>query len=287
MRYVSFRIGGQATYGVVRDGGILDLGARFRPRCPDLRTYLHALSEGFAGGIPSGAAADCTRDDIRYEPVVPTPSKILCVGLNYEDHRQETGRPKLTHPTLFARFADTLTGHGTSILRPRLSHALDYEGELAVVIGKPAHRVPRDSALDVVAGYTCFNDGSVRDWQRHTSQFLPGKNFPRTAAFGPELVTPDEIDRFEDLRIETRLNGTIVQAAKLGDMIFSVADLIAYVTAFTPLAPGDVLATGTPGGVGFTREPPLFMKAGDMVEVAIEGIGRLENDVADEPELGG
>jgi 2-keto-4-pentenoate hydratase/2-oxohepta-3-ene-1,7-dioic acid hydratase in catechol pathway len=283
MRYVSFKADGRASYGLVRDKGVIDLGARFGPVLPDLKSYLAALALDFEAPLRSLRETDYRLDEITYDPVVPAPAKIICVGLNYEEHRQETGRQKSDYPALFTRFADTLTGHRRPIVRPWLSTALDYEGELAVIIGRKGFRVPRDKAFDIVAGYSCFNEGSIRDWQRHTHQFTPGKNFPATGAFGPELVTLDDIQHFESLSIETRLNRNIVQSALLGDMIFSVPRVIEYVTTFTPLAPGDVIATGTPGGVGSRREPPLWMKHGDVVEVIIEGVGHLVNEVRDEP----
>lgn len=284
MRYVSFRVGGRQTYGLVRDRSVIDLGARLGDLLPDLRQYLAALAHGFdAPRIPS-LIEDYSLDDIEYLPVC-APRKVICVGLNYDAHRQETGRAESSFPTLFSRFPDTLIGHGAAILRPQVSVELDFEGELAVVIGRPAHRVSRDTAMDVVAGFTCFNDGSLRDWQRHTHQYLPGKNFPSTAPLGPTLVTPDELGPLESLSIETRLNGTTMQAARLGEMIFPVDALIAYISGFTPLSPGDVIATGTPAGVGFTRKPPVFMKPGDIIEVVIERVGHLRNTIADEPAM--
>ena len=221
-------------------------------------------------------------DGVTLLPVIPNPGKILCVGHNYEEHRQETGRAKTAHPSLFVRFADTLIGHEAPIVRPPVSTSLDFEGELAVVIGRGGFRVKPEQALDLVAGYSCFNDGSVRDWQWHTQQFTPGKNFPSTGAFGPALVTPDEVGTLDDLRIETRLNGDVVQSSTLGHMIFPVADIIAYVSSFTRLSPGDVIATGTPGGVGAKRQPPVWLKPGDVVEVDIAGVGVLRNGVVDE-----
>ena len=280
MRYISFTVNGRASYGTIDGRDIHDLGARLGPALPTLRSYLEALARGSAQP-PASPAVDCRIDDVAYLPPC-MPGKILCVGLNYVAHREETGRSKSDHPTLFTRFPDTLTGHKSLIIRPRVSTALDYEGELAVVIGRPARGVPASRAMDVVAGYACFNDASVRDWQRHTSQFTPGKNFPETAPVGPELVTPDEVGTLRDLRIETRLNGQVMQEATFGDLIFPVAELIAYITTFTPLNPGDVIATGTPGGVGFTRQPPVWMKPGDTIEVLIEKIGHLVNTVADE-----
>ena len=281
MRYLSFRIGGRSSYGFTRGRSVVDLGARIGDLLPDLGRYLDALARGFSGPEVPGLLEDYTVDDVEHLPVC-RPGKIICVGLNYDLHRVETGRKKLDYPTLFGRFSDTLVGHGAPIVRPQVSSQLDFEGELAVVIGRPAYRVARERAMQYVAGFACFNDGSVRDWQRRTTQFLPGKCFPATAPFGPELVTPDEVGPLDDLAIETRLNGTVMQSATLGQMIFPIDELIAYISAFTPLAPGDLIATGTPGGVGYAREPQLFMKPGDRIEVTIERVGHLVNPVIDE-----
>jgi 2-keto-4-pentenoate hydratase/2-oxohepta-3-ene-1,7-dioic acid hydratase in catechol pathway len=245
------------------------------------KSFLEAAALGLVHD-PRISGADYTIGEFAYLSVIPNPQKILCVGLNYEDHRKETGRAEAANPALFTRFADTLIGHEAPIVLPSVSSALDYEGELAVVIGKPGFRITEADALDHVAGYACFNDATLRDWQRHTHQFTPGKNFRGTGPLGPELVTPDEIGNLWDCPLETRLNGALVQSAKLGDMIFSVPRIIAYVSAFTRLHPGDVIATGTPGGVGFKRDPQIFMKAGDVVEVAIGRIGALRNPIAAE-----
>ena len=282
MEFISFRAQGLASYGVLSDGGIHDLGARIGSVLPDLKTYIRAMSLGLLTSSQKPfTGADYKLDQITFAPVIPNPDKIVCVGLNYEAHRLETGRAKSDYPSLFTRFADTLTGHRGTIAMPKLSSSLDYEGELALVIGRPAFRVPREKALEHVAGYTCFNDGTLRDWQRHTTQFVPGKNFPSTGALGPALITAP-LDRMGERKIETRLNKTVMQSATLGEMIFSVPEIIAYVSSFTRLAPGDVIATGTPSGVGFTRVPPVFMKVGDTVEVLIEGVGHLVNVVKDE-----
>jgi 2-keto-4-pentenoate hydratase/2-oxohepta-3-ene-1,7-dioic acid hydratase in catechol pathway len=204
------------------------------------------------------------------------------VGLNYETHRRETGRPEEAHPTIFLRLADSQVAHKAELLRPRVSQALDYEGELAVIIGKAGRYVDEHEAMAHVAGYACYNDATLRDWQRHTHQFTPGKNFPQTGAFGPWMVTADEIEDPAALLLVTRVNSEVVQSASLSQLIFTIPRLIAYCSSFTPLTPGDVIATGTPGGVGFKRTPPLYLKPGDRVEVEISQVGRLENGVADE-----
>lgn len=276
MRYVSFKVDGRSSFGAVVGEGLCDLGAR--TGLPDLRTFLQSERAGAA----IAQVADIFVGEFSYLPVVPDARKILCVGLNYETHRKETGRAEAAHPAIFTRFADSLVGHGQPILKPEISDKFDYEGELAVIIGRPGFRIAEADAMSHVAGYSCFNDGTVRDWQRHTHQFTPGKNFRCSGGFGPELVTPDEVNSFADQAIETWVNGALVQSAVLGDMIFGIPQVIAYVSAFTPLATGDVIAMGTPGGVGFKRTPPQFLKSGDRVEVSIGAVGTLANTVEDE-----
>ena len=214
--------------------------------------------------------------------MIPNPDKIFCVGLNYETHRKETGRAVVEHPTIFGRFANTQTAHLQPIRRPRVSTNLDFEGELALVIGKPGRYIARDAAREHIAGYACYNDGSIRDWQQHTHQFTPGKNFPETGSFGPWMMTPDELGELSGLRIHTRLNGTVLQDALLGQMIFDIPTIIEYCSSFNRLESGDVIVTGTPGGVGVKRTPPLWMKPGDTVEVEIDRLGTLRNSIADE-----
>jgi 2-keto-4-pentenoate hydratase/2-oxohepta-3-ene-1,7-dioic acid hydratase in catechol pathway len=278
VKLASFEISGRPSWGVIEDNHAIEMGGIF----PDLRAFI-------ATGQPSdieAAKADAPRHDltaIRWLPVIPNPDKIICVGVNYESHRRETGRSEVENPTIFVRFFNTQIGNLENIVRPHVSTQLDYEGELAVVIGRGGRYILREDALDHVAGYACYNDATLRDWQRHTHQFTPGKNFPATGGFGPWLVTPDEVGSLDDQKITTRLNGQIVQEAGLHQMIFDVPHIIEYCSAFTHLEPGDVIATGTPGGVGFKRDPQLFMKPGDTVEVAITSVGVLTNGVADEP----
>ena len=286
MAFITFQAGDRVSYGILRQDGVFDLGARIGSVLPDLKSLLTAEGLGLVQAVPKADTTDYGFGQFTYLPVLPNPSKILCVGLNYEEHRVETGRAATEHPAIFTRFADTLTGHETSIVLPTNSAALDYEGELAVVIGRSGFRVKEEEAMELVSGFAIFNDATLRDWQRHTPQFTPGKNFPRTGAFGPALLTKQEAGALEHKRIETRLNGTVMQEAKLGDMIFSIPRIIAYLTAFTQLSPGDVIATGTPGGVGFKRDPQVFMKAGDRLEVTIEGLGTLGNTIEREPQAG-
>jgi 2-keto-4-pentenoate hydratase/2-oxohepta-3-ene-1,7-dioic acid hydratase in catechol pathway len=278
MKLTTFEHGGKQSYGVVVGEGIFDLG----DRAADLRALLATDALDGLRDALKGVEPDFGLDKVTFLPVIPNPDKILCVGLNCETHRAETGRPATDHPAIFTRFADTQIGHRQPILRPRVSSQLDYEGELAVIIGREGRYIPESQALGYIAGYACYNDVTVRDWQRHTPQFTPGKNFPATGAFGPWMVTADEISDLRNLTLTTRLNGKVVQHAAIGEMIFTIERLVAYVSSFTPLRPGDVICTGTPGGVGFKRQPALFMAPGDLVEVEVSGIGILSNRVQDE-----
>ncbi len=216
-------------------------------------------------------------------PPVPKPSKILCVGLNYDDHLEESGLKKPVYPEVFARFATSLIAHGEPIRWPRESSTLDYEAELAVVIGRRGRRIDRDRALDYVAGYSPFNDATIRDFQLRTPQWTMGKNFDGTGAFGPWLVTPDAVPPgAEGLRIQGRLNGRVMQESRTDRLIFNVPMLIELISVAITLEPGDVIITGTPGGVGAARNPPVYMQPGDVFEVEIEGIGVLSNPIQDE-----
>lgn len=274
MRYVSFlRPDGAASFGRMAGDTIIDLAT----------TGVPSLKVGLASGLAGLAeGASFAASDVTLLPVIPDPAKILCVGLNYATHVQETGREQKAHPAIFTRYADSLVAHGQPMVKPAATDRYDYEGELALVIGKPCHKVAAADAMAYVAGYSCFNDGSARDWQRHNIQFTPGKTFPGTGGFGPALVTPDEIADLPAQRVQTRLNGRLVQDQPISDMIWNIGQLVEYISAFTPLAPGDVIVTGTPGGVGDKRTPPLYMVAGDTVEVSIGTIGTLSNLIVDE-----
>jgi 2-keto-4-pentenoate hydratase/2-oxohepta-3-ene-1,7-dioic acid hydratase in catechol pathway len=278
MKLLSFRHSGKDTYGVVSGDGVIDLGKRLGAQFPDLKTLIAKGGLAEANKAATGAA-DAPLSSIEFLPVIPNPGKVVCVGLNYKAHREETGRAPTDNPALFIRWADSQTGHKQPLVKPKASNMLDYEGELAVIIGKTARHVKEADAFGIVAGYSCYNDGSVRDWQNHTSQWSPGKNFPRTGGFGPWMVTADEIPDVNQMTLTTRLNGQIVQQTGIDLMLFPIAVVIAYITTFTELHPGDVISTGTPGGVGFKRNPPLFMKVGDKVEVDISKIGVLENTI--------
>lgn len=276
MKYVSFlRPDGRPSFGRTDGQEVFELAGT--AGTADLRS---ALEANILDRLDAGESFALS--ELVLLPPIPNPSKILCVGLNYEAHRKETGRAEAAFPAIFTRFADTLVAHRAPLVRPKASTDFDYEGELAVVIGKGGRAIPKDAALAHVAGYACFNDASVRDWQRHNSQFTPGKNFPGTGSFGPWLVTPEEVGELATRRVVTRLNGETVQNQGMSEMIWSVPEIIAYLSTFTPLAVGDVIATGTPGGVGSRREPPLWMKAGDTVCVDIEGVGLLVNHIVDE-----
>jgi 2-keto-4-pentenoate hydratase/2-oxohepta-3-ene-1,7-dioic acid hydratase in catechol pathway len=281
MKFASFAIDSTPSWGLIDGEAAVDLGAVWRDRFADLKSAIAAgaLSEAAAA---AGKAARHPLAKITWLPVIPNPDKILCIGLNYETHRKETGRSEVENPTVFGRFANSQTGHLADIIRPRVSTDLDYEGELAVIIGKAGRYVSRKNAFDHIAGYACYNEGSVRDFQRHTHQFTPGKNFPRTGAFGPWMVTKEEAGDLGPLRLQTRLNGEVVQDATISQMIFDIPRQIEYCSSFTRLEPGDVIVTGTPGGVGSRRTPPLWMKPGDVVEVEIDRIGLLRNGIADE-----
>lgn len=279
MRLASFAVDGRDSFGLVTDGGIVDLGLRCADRYATLRDAL------VGGGLDemrqyAVQAPDRELGAVTFLPVIPNPDKILCVGLNYKSHVDETGRELPANPSVFARLTNTLIGHGMPMRRPRVSERFDYEGELALIIGKGGRHIAEAEALNHVAGYTCFVDGSVRDYQKVS--VTAGKNFPDSGPLGPWLVTTDEIPDPTSLHLTTRLNGEVVQEAGTDLLIYSVPKIIAWCSSFTPLEPGDVIATGTPKGVGARREPPLWMKAGDRLEVEISGIGTLANLVADE-----
>ena len=280
MKLISYRDSKGESYGVATNGGVVNVGRTLK--YPDLRTLLDADALQEVRDYVDGRATECVLDDITLLPPVQNPEKIIMVGLNYATHVAEGGRDTPQYPMLFPRYANTQVGHGQAMIRPKASEKLDFEGELAFVVGKAGRHVAKENAYDYVAGYACYNDGSIRDWQRHTGQFMPGKNFIGTGAFGPWLVTTDEIPDPEVMSLVTRLNGEEMQRATIDDLIFGVPDLMAYITTFTELVPGDVVVTGTTGGVGAYRTPPVWMKEGDTIEVVISGIGILRNPIANE-----
>lgn len=286
MRLASYRLPeGRATYGLVVEGG---RGLVELPR-HGLGAHVTLKAALQAGAVTSDALRavatqppDVSVDAVMLLPPIPRPDKILCVGVNYVAHREETGRSESKYPVLFTRFANTQVGHGQPLVRPRVSTMFDFEGELAVVIGRAGRHIPKERALEHVAGYACYMDASVRDWQQHTPQFTPGKNFVGTGGFGPFLVTAEEVGDPSKLELSTTVNGQRMQHATTDLMIFDVPALIAYITTFTELMPGDVIATGTPGGVGWKRTPPIYLKPGDVVEVSISRVGQLRSPVIGE-----
>jgi 2-keto-4-pentenoate hydratase/2-oxohepta-3-ene-1,7-dioic acid hydratase in catechol pathway len=290
MKFASYRVGQEARYGLVRDGGVIDLAVRIGDRYPDLRSFIAATDwRRTADALLATAPADHEYAALQLVSVIPLPEKIICVALNYHDHIAEAnlhlpgGREAPRYPMCFIRLPDTLVGHRQPLVRPRVSTQLDYEAELLVVIGRDVPRyVPKQEALQYVFGYSAMNEGSIRDYQFHSRQLTPGKNFAGSGSTGPWIVTADEIPDPQDVDVQFRLNGELLQSANTSDMIFGVADLIAYISEWIPLKPGDLIASGTMGGVGFTRKPPLFMKPGDTAEVTIAGIGTLGNGVRDE-----
>lgn len=280
MKLASYGSGGRAGYGVVTEQGVIDLTRRIGAKYADLRALLGAGALAEARQAADGATPDFRIEDLQLLPVIPNPDKIICVGLNYEEHRVESGRDKTDNPTLFIRFAGSQIGANQPMLRPRESTHFDYEAEIAVIIGKGGRRISADDSWGHVAGYSCYNDGSLRDWQRHTSQFTAGKNFAATGAFGPWMVTADEIPPHTVMTLTGRLNGREVQRATTEQMIFKIPALVRYISAFIELLPGDVIVSGTPGGVGAKRTPPLWMQPGDTVEIEIDKVGILRNTIA-------
>lgn len=278
MKLATFEFDGETSFGVVDGTSIID------------RRHLGVAATSVAEFIASGeritepiAVSDDQRialDDVTLLPPV-TPRKILCAGVNFPTHREETGNDpeRPPYPTIFTRFPDSHVGHGHPIRRPAQTDRFDYEGELVVIIGKRAWQVRAEDVPNHIFGYSIYNDGSVRDWQQHSPQWIPGKNFYQSGAFGPWIVTADEIPNLGTSRLQTRVNGEVRQDALIEDMVFSVAELIEYVTTFTPLEPGDCIVAGTPGGVGAFTDPPRLLSDGDVVRVTIDGIGTLENDI--------
>jgi len=282
MKLISFERGGAASFGAVVQDQVIDLGQHFRGRFATLRDLLTAgLQE--VGDLGQYTPV-CTLSEVTLLKPITNPEHIWCLAVNYADHHKEVesaGRvqelPK--QPAVFARFNDSFVAQGQDIWHPQVSEQFDYEGELAVVIGKAGHRISQERAFEHIAGYTILNDGSVRDWQFHTRQITPGKNFYRSGSIGPWIVTADEIPDPYALRIETRLNGQVLQSDLTELMLHKIPRFIEYASTIAPLQPGDILATGTPSGVGFSRTPPVWMRPGDVCEIAIDKIGTLSNRI--------
>ena len=287
MRFVTFQQGGTVRLGACADDSVVDL-SKAAPDLPcDLVGLIRAGKDAFAAAENAAkkakSEARMALAQVTFLPPVPQPGKIICLGLNYADHAAEGGHAKPAYPSFFMRAATSLTGHREPIVRPHCSTRLDYEAELAVVIGRRARHLNELEALDIIAGYACFNDGSIRDYQRKTAQWTIGKNFDKTGGFGPWMVTSDELPAgAAGLSIRSRLNGQVMQDANTRDMLFPVAETIALLTECLTLEPGDVIVMGTPAGVGQARTPPVWMKHGDTIEIEIEGVGLLSNPIRDE-----
>ncbi|MDR0212317.1 MAG: fumarylacetoacetate hydrolase family protein [Pseudomonas putida] len=276
MRYVRFSHQGRPVLGVRSTEGVRVLGEEslesLLARGVDLATY---------GAEAQGPLVEVGEQD--YLPLMSRPGKLVCVGLNYADHTKESPYAQPDYPTLFPRFNSSLTAHNKPIIRPRISDTLDYEGEMAVVLKSGGRHIKKDEALQHVAGYALFNEGSVREYQFKSPQWTVGKNFDDTGAFGPDLVTADELPAGgKGLLLQTRVNGKVVQSANTDDMLFDVATIISTLSEAVTLEAGDVIVSGTPAGVGFGMDPKVYLKAGDVVEVSIEGIGTLVNPIVDE-----
>ena len=286
MRFVNFRLDDRAGTALQNKDGSLVGRYADDPKYPGSIADLvirggDALASA-ARSLAGGPALEGGR--IEYLPPFPTPPKIICLGLNYADHAAEGGFKPPSYPTIFARFASSLVGHGAPLIRPRVSTQFDYEGELVAVVGRGGRHISREAALDHICGYSIFNDASVRDFQMKTPQWTVGKNFDGTGAFGPAFVTADELPRgAAGLSLQTRLNGKVMQSASTTQMIFDVVTTVALITEALTLEAGDVLVMGTPSGIGMARTPQVFMKAGDVCEIEIEGLGILRNPIADEP----
>ena len=283
MKLISFEHNGQASFGAVVDGDrIVDLKPLLNGQASDLKSLIAQDLVAAAAVAVQNASSFLSLQEVDLLPVIPNPGQIFCIGLNYGEHVRETGKQVTECPVIFMRVNESQVAHGKDIVRPPESHRLDYEGEIAIVIGKGGRRISEADAWDHIAGYACYNDGSVRDWQVATSQWGPGKNFWRTGGFGPWMVTADQIAPNQNMRLTTRLNGQVMQEATTDMMLHSIPRQIAYISTFIPLQPGDVIVTGTPGGVGNKREPQVFMKPGDVVEIEVDAVGVLRNGIADE-----
>jgi 2-keto-4-pentenoate hydratase/2-oxohepta-3-ene-1,7-dioic acid hydratase in catechol pathway len=282
MQLISFEHEGRAGFGILTTEGVVDATQALGGQYGDLRGVLLANAVADLQAL-SSRPPDLSLDAIEFRPVIDNPAaRFFCIGVNYMPHILEMGRERPDYPVVFVRHLNSLVGHNRPLIRPTASEKFDFEGELAVIIGKPARRVPRDKAYDYVAAYSCFNDGSVRDYQRHGAQWTPGKNFDASGSFGPCAVTVDSAPEPSAMQLTTTLNGEVVQHESVGELCFGVPELIEYISIWTELKPGDVIVSGTPGGVGAGRKPPLWMRPGDTVEVKITGLGTLTNTVAAE-----
>lgn len=279
MKLVSYLYNAKPGYGLFKNGRIFDLTSKIGHTYPDLKSLISAENVNEIVAPYLHKDYPISEHEIDYLPIIPNPNKILCIGMNYQDKKQEFQQENIV-PVTFIRFADSQTGHNTKLIKPRISNQFDYEGELAVIIGKDTYLVSESQALEHVAGYSCYMDGSIRDWQHNW--FTAGKNWPKTGAIGPYLTTRDEIADPQNLTIKTWLNHQQVQYDNTKNMIFSVAKVIEYISTFTKLTAGDIILTGSPGGVGKKRVPPLFLQQGDIIEVEIAQLGKLRNYILEE-----
>lgn len=282
MKLMSFEYQGRASYGAVKGKGVVDFARRIGAQHPTLRALLANDGLDEAKALTARKSPDYALSDVTFLPVIPDPGKILAIGLNYADHAAEAGMKAPPKPIVFPRWPESQVGHDQPMVKPRESDQYDYEIELCIVMGKAARRVSVKDALNYVAGYTVYNDGSIRDWQFHTSQWAPGKNFPKSGSVGPWLVTSDEIKDPSKLKLTTKLNGKLLQNGNTSNLIFNVPQIVSYISQFATLEPGDLIPTGTPAGVGFSRKPPIFMKPGDTVELEIQKIGVLRNTIVED-----
>jgi 2-keto-4-pentenoate hydratase/2-oxohepta-3-ene-1,7-dioic acid hydratase in catechol pathway len=289
MRFLSFKTDHHTGVGWIKDASsetLVDLSLLGLDLPADLKTLIAtegAMAAAHAAALKAPATAIRTLSSVQLLPLIPNPGKIVCMGLNYADHAKEGGNARPEYPSFFMRGATSMVGHQSPIVRPKASTQLDYEAELAVVIGQRARHLTADNALACIAGYSCFNDASIRNYQRKSAQWTIGKNFDGTGPFGPWLVTPDELPPgAEGLRIQSRLNGKVMQDANTRDFLWNVVESLRIITECMTLEPGDVVITGTPAGVGYARTPPVWMAHGDVCEIEIEGIGTLSNPIVDE-----
>jgi 2-keto-4-pentenoate hydratase/2-oxohepta-3-ene-1,7-dioic acid hydratase in catechol pathway len=285
MKLISYDAGDRQSFGLVVGNGVIDLAAR-----TSLSSIVALLAAGRLGDAAKyvGEKPDCNLAEVTLLPCIPNPPHFYCIGVNYADHLsevQKAGVPRASssRPPIFLRYPESYVGHEQDLILPGVSSSFDYEIELAVIIGTGGRYIEKEDALRHVGGYTIFNDGSIRDWQFHTQQVGPGKNFFATGALGPWVVTTDEVGDAQNLGLELKLNGQTLQKGNTHNMIFKISEIISYISAFMPLVPGDLIATGTPAGVGFSRKPPIFMKAGDACELTIQNIGTLRNKITSEP----
>jgi 2-keto-4-pentenoate hydratase/2-oxohepta-3-ene-1,7-dioic acid hydratase in catechol pathway len=285
MKLLSFAHAGRESWGAVAGDGVIDLGKATKHAT--LLDFIASPDFQRREEIVKGKTADVKLADIRYLPVITRPEKIVLLIRNYMDHHQEVVAAGLKRelskfPPIFLRYWRSQIGHNEPIVRPKVSESLDWEGELAVIIGKGGRNIPESEAMSHIAGYSCYQDASIREWQFHAQAICAGKNFENTGPFGPWMVTPDEIPDVNNLDLEVRLNGKVMQKSNTKNLIFKIPTIINYCSTIFTLVPGDVLVTGTPGGVGWSRKPPLFMKHGDVVEVEFEKVGLLRNPVVDQ-----